>query len=147
MISMFEEKNTSLSSNSNGVIIGTFVKYAKILQFIDFLKNKTNVNIKKVFVFEVEGNANEYLVTFSSPRNHSYFELLHDSTVLHTKNGCLFSINALNKYIELHNQNSIPNKQYQVDWGALKNTLLITTNGYLKHTNIKKINIENLNNI
>ena len=125
--------------SNNGVIIGTFFKKTKILTFLEFFKNKIHVNIDKVFVFTVEDNEIEYLVTFSSHKNNPHFYQLHDATILHTKNGCLFSINALNKYIDTQNMNKKQYKDFTVDWSTLKNTLLITTNGKLKMNKIYKI--------
>lgn len=122
-----------------GVIIGTFVKKHKILSFLEFLKNKIRVDIEKVFIFNVEDNSGEYLVTFSSVKNNPHFKELHDATILHTKNGCLFSINALNKYIELFKKKEVKHKNFEVDWSELKNKLLITTNGILKINQLFKI--------
>lgn len=124
---------------NNGVIIGVFVKKHKILAFLEFLKHKMGIGIEKLFVFEVEKNIYEYLVTFSAPKTRKYFSQLHDATVLHIKNGCLFSINALNNYIDLHNKNKINHKDYKVDWDSLKNTLMITTNNTLKISKLNKI--------
>lgn len=124
---------------NNNVIIGTFVKKNRILAFLEFLKYKMHVNIDKTFVFNVEGNDIEYLVTFSSPRNNPYFTQLHDATVLHTKNGCLFSINALNMYIDTLNIKDVSHMDFEVDWDNLKDTLLITTNGTLKQSKLFKI--------
>ena len=127
----------------NGVIIGIFVKKHKILTFLEFLKNKLKLNIDKVFVFDVENNTVEYLVTFSAPRNNSYYSRLHDATILHTKNGCLFSINALNKYIDANNPEKLPYDKFDVNWDELKNCLLITTNGHLKVSNLHKVKDKN----
>lgn len=126
--------------SKNGVIIGTFVKKTKILSFLEFLKNKIHVNIHKVFVFKVEDNETEYLVTFSSSKNNPLFSKLHDATVLHIKNGCLFSINALNMYIDSKIGDTVLyHEKYKVDWNSLKDTLLITTNGVLKMAKLFKI--------
>lgn len=125
--------------NNNGVIIGTFVKKSKILTFLEFLRNKLGINIDKVYVFNVEYNESEYLVTFSSAKNSPLFTQLHDATVLHTKNGCLFSINALNMYIDIKNDKKIPHQEFKVNWDELKDSLLITTNGVLKISKLFKI--------
>lgn len=126
--------------SNNGLIIGTFVKKTKILSFLEFLKNKLKVNIHKTFVFDVEKNDTEYLVTFSSIKTNPYFTQLHDATILHVKNGCLFSINALNMYIDSHTKGeNVNHKDYMVDWDNLKDTLLITTNGLLKQSKLFKI--------
>lgn len=126
-------------ANNNSVIIGTFVKKSKILTFLEFLRNKLSINIEKTFVFNVEFNDSEYLVTFSSTKNNPCFSQLHDATVLHTKNGCLFSINALNMYIDMRNESGIPHQEFKVNWDELKDTLLITTNGMLKLSRLFKI--------
>lgn len=130
--------------SNNGVIIGTFVKQNKILTFLEFLKNKLSLNLDKIFVFTIENNKTEYLVTFSSPRKSVHFHKLHDATILHTKNGCLFSINALNKYIEKNNPENLPRDKFEVNWDILKNTLLITTNGHLRISKLTKIKDKNI---
>lgn len=125
---------------SENIIIGTFVKKVRILSFLEFLHNKFDVNISKTFVFKVDDNNLEYLVTFSVNKDNDIFPKLHDATVLHVKNGCLFSINALNKYIEqIKDNNYIDNLNYQVNWDELKDTLLITTNKVLKISKLYKI--------
>lgn len=129
----------------NGVIIGTFVKKTRILSFLEFLKNKFNIGLEKTFIFEIEDNTTEYLVTFSSFKNNPYFKVLHDATILHTKNGCLFSINALNKYIESSKQDNSSKNRVKVDWSLLKNMLMITTNGKLKLN--KLIKLDNINKL
>lgn len=56
---------------------------------------------------------------------------------MHVKNGCLFSINALNKLISSEKgDNDIPNKEVVVDLEKYKNKLIILRNNQL---NIKKI--------
>lgn len=130
--------------SNNGVIIGSFVKQNKILSFLEFLKNKLFLNLDKIFVFTMENNKTEYLVTFSSSRKSKYLCKLHDTTILHTKNGCLFSINALNKYIEQNNPEKLPHDKFEVNWDILKDTLLITTNGHLKITRLEKIKDKNI---
>lgn len=125
--------------NNNSIIIGTFVKKNKILTFLEFLRNKLSINIDRTFVFNVEGNEGEYLVTFSALKNNNYFQHLHDATVLHTKNGCLFSINALNMYIDNQTNGNVNHCDFKVNWDELKDTLLITTNGNLKASKLYKI--------
>lgn len=121
------------------IIIGTFVKKTKILSFLEFLHNRFKININKAFIFTVEDNDKEYLVTFSVNRNNNIFPKLHDATVLHVKNGCLFSINALNKYIEQVKDEYTDNVDYNVEWDDLKDILLITTNDMLKMPRLNKI--------
>lgn len=122
------------------VLIGTFVNKHKILSFIEKVKNLTKMNTDKIYVFIIEGNSNEYLVTFKSYSNKGLINKLYNSTVLHVKNGCLFSINALNELIKEEKGYTIQNhKDYLIDWSKFKNKLMIMTSGKLRLYNISKI--------
>lgn len=125
--------------NTKGVLIGTFVKKYKILSFLEFLKNKLSLDLEKVFVYVISDNKDEYLVTFKSMKNNRYKYNIYDSTIMHVKNGCLFSINALNALIDMEKDESSDNKEYQLNWDKYKNKLLVVTNGELQIKDIDKI--------
>ena len=124
----------------NGIIIGTFVKKNKILSFLETLKHGFKVNLDKVFVYSIDTNKYEYLVTFKTYDKERFIKNLSNATVMHVKNGCLFSINALNKLIEKENSDSDkPNNEYLIDWNQYKDKLIIQTNGELSLSNLSKI--------
>ena len=124
----------------NGIIIGTFVKKNKILSFLETLKYGFKVNLNKVFVYSIDTNKYEYLVTFKTYDKERFIKNLNNATVIHVKNGCLFSINALNKLIERENSDSDkPNNEYLIDWDKYKDKLIIQTNGELSLSNLSKI--------
>lgn len=126
--------------STNGIIIGTFVRKNKILSFLENLKNAFKVNLDKVFVYSIDTNKFEYLVTFKTFDKEKFIKGLNNATVMHVKNGCLFSINALNKLIEKENKNSEkPNNEYLIDWDKYKDKLIIQTNGELSLSNLSKI--------
>lgn len=124
----------------NGIIIGTFVKKNKILSFLETLKHGFKVNLDKVFIYSIDTNKYEYLVTFKTYDKEKFIKNLNNATVMHVKNGCLFSINALNKLIEKENSDSDkPNNEYLIDWDKYKDKLIIQTNGELSLSNLSKI--------
>lgn len=126
--------------SANGIIIGTFVKKSKILSFLETLKYGFKVNLDKVFVYSIDTNKYEYLVTFKTYDKERFIKNLSNATVMHVKNGCLFSINALNKLIEKENSDSDkPNNEYLIDWDKYKDKLIIQTNGELSLSNLSKI--------
>ena len=128
-----------------GIIIGTFVKKNKILSFIESLRNDFNVKLDKVFIYSIDTNAREYLVTFKTFDKEKFIKNLNNATVMHVKNGCLFSINALNKLIERDNEGSNkPNNECIVDWDKYKDKLIIITNGELSISNLAKIDDKSL---
>ena len=124
----------------NGIMIGTFVKKNKILSFLETLKHGFKVNLDKVFIYSIDTNKYEYLVTFKTYNKERFIKNLSNATVMHVKNGCLFSINALNKLIEKENSDSDkPNNEYLIDWDKYKDKLIIQTNGELSLSNLSKI--------
>jgi hypothetical protein len=122
---------------NKSVLIGTFVKKEKILTFLEYLKVKLNIDIKKIRIYNVKSNIFEYLVTFKTYNKEKYLSKIRYSTVMHVKNGCLFSINALNKLIE--KENGEINKEYQLEWEKYKGMIIIQTNGQLVIEKLNKI--------
>lgn len=129
----------------HGIIVGTFVKKNKILSFMEALKYGFGVKLEKLFIYSIDTNQREYLVTFKTFDKDKFIKNLENATVMHVKNGCLFSINALNKLIEKENEGSnIPNNEIVVDWSKYKDKLIIITNGELSISNLSKIEDKSL---
>ena len=58
---------------------------------------------------------------------------------MHVKNGCLFSINALNQVIqEKYGENALTN-EIEVDWNEYSGKLIVLANGQLVIKTITKI--------
>lgn len=118
------------------ILIGTFVKKKKILSFIETLKNDFNVLFKNIFIYNIENNTKEFLVTYKV-NDRSFLTKVDNSTILHVKYSCLFSINALNELINSDKNNSNKsNKDVLINWSNYKDKLIILTN---KQLNINKI--------
>jgi hypothetical protein len=121
-------------------LIGVFIEKEKILSFLGFLKNKFKLNTEKVYVYNVEGKEKEYLVTFSVKDKVKFLKGVYGSTIVHTKNKSIFSINALNKLIDTLNvDKTIPNDKFEIDWEEYGNKLIIISNGELFIGNLEKI--------
>ncbi len=122
--------------SNKGVLIAIFIKKNKILSELESLKNDFNIEFEKINVYSIEDNEEEYLATFKS-YTKEYVSKIPNSSVMHVKNKCIFSINALNKLIDSLNKDSdVPNNEYPVNWDNYKNKLIILTNNQL---NIKKL--------
>ena len=124
-----------------GVIIGTFVSKNKILSFLEELKNKFYINYEKIYVYSISSNDKEYLVTFKTYDKDKFIKKLSNSTIMHVKNNCIFSINALNKLIELNYdfEKEKPYNEVEINWDEYKDSLIIITNGELKISKLSKI--------
>lgn len=124
-----------------GVIIGTFVSKNKILSFLEELKNRFYINYEKIYVYSISSNDKEYLVTFKTYDKDKFIKKLSNSTIMHVKNNCIFSINALNKLIELNYdfEKEKPYNEVEINWDEYKDSLIIITNGELKISKLSKI--------
>ena len=125
--------------STNGIIIGTFVKKNKILSFLETLRAGYGIRLDKVFIYEIDTNQSEYLVTFKTFDKDKFIKKISNATVMHVKNGCLFSINALNRLIEKEKGENVPNTEYLVDWNKYKDNLIILTGGELSISKLTKI--------
>ena len=125
--------------SKNGIIIGTFVKKNKILSFLELLRAKFGIKLDRVFIYEIDTNKFEYLVTFKTFDKDKFIKKISNATVMHVKNGCLFSINALNRLIDQEKGNDEPNNEYIVDWEKYKDCLIILTGGELSISKLTKI--------
>jgi len=125
--------------STNGIIIGRFVKKNRILSFLEMLRSEYKIKLDKVFIYSIDTNQVEYLVTFKTFDKDKFIKKINNATVMHVKNGCLFSINALNKLIEKEKEDDKPNNEYLIDWDSYKDKLIILTNGELSVSNLTKI--------
>lgn len=78
--------------NAKGVIIGIFVRKNRILSLLEELKNKFNIKSEKVFVYEIDTNKLEYLVTFKTYNKDKFIKNIKGSTVMHVKNSVFFQL-------------------------------------------------------
>lgn len=125
--------------SKKGVIIGSFIKKREVLSFLEILKNTYNIPMDRIYVFSIDENDDEFLITFKSSSKDYKTNRLYGSTVMHVKNGCIFSINALNRLIvSLYGEDVNPN-DVEIDWDTYKDKLIILTNGELNIKSLSKI--------
>ena len=124
-----------------GVIIGSFISKDKVLSFLELLKYKFGVDLSKVYIYTISTNDKEFLVTFKTYNKDKFIKKLHGSTIMHVKNGCLFSINALNRLIEMEYdvKEEKTYNEVEIDWDFYKNKLIVLTNGKLNINDLSKI--------
>lgn len=120
-------------------LIGLFARKNKILAELEYIKNKFNIKFEDIFVYEVENDDNEYLITFKSKDKNDVNEL-KSSVVFHVKNKCLFSINALNKLISENSKDAnIPNKEIKINWDKYENKLMVVDKEELSIRKLTKL--------
>jgi hypothetical protein len=129
------------------ILLAFFVKKKFVNSILSYLKD-IEINENDIFIYEINENDIEYLFSVSFEdvntnklSNHKFIKPMH----VHIKNGCLFSINALNTYIRETNPNmeqgNINYNSINIDWSLLKNKLLLVKNNQLSLNDFKKIKI------
>lgn len=123
----------------NSTLVGVFVKKRRILSFLESLRNDQRIPIRKIYVYTIEGNKGEYLTTFNIA-DRDQLSMIKGASIIHTKNGCLFTINALNKLVDRDKGNqSGDNRDFEIDWENYRNKLIMTVDGELSISSIKRI--------
>lgn len=122
-------------------ILATFVERSKILSFLETLIKEHGIHTDKIYVYEVEGNQREFLTTIMVHDKNKYANEFPNSSIMHFKRGCIFSINALNALVERECEaNNMSNEQFVViDWEKYRGKILTVSNGQLRIKKLSKI--------
>lgn len=133
-----------MTTNYN--IIATFIPKISLDWFLKYLSDKFKIDKKRVFIYEIENNDNEYLITFSLSKNKKVDlkVAFNNATVVHVQNGCIFSINGLNRLIEEIVKTDVGNVNYKsvkVNWEDYRSKLILSNkNNDMIIKSIKKVN-------
>jgi hypothetical protein len=128
-----------------GSLVAIFSPKKNIKLFLKRLHDELDVNIKNVYIYDIEGNDTEYLITFKYLREDNNIDLkafFSSATPVHVKNGCIFSINALNKLIERDCELdgfNLNYHNYKINWDKYHNKLILLNYGELCIHNIVKL--------
>lgn len=131
------------------ILLASFVNKNQVEKFIDILYEEFLILKDKIFVFEIEDNNNEYLITYKVhkvDRNKVNKFFVGINTIhIHRKSGCIFSINALNRLIEENMETyNIANKNdVEISWEQYRNKFLIINQNKLFIKDLKKIDLNN----
>lgn len=126
------------------LLIASFAPKTNIDWFIKYLDNKFLIKKENIFIYEISDNEDDYLLTFKLKNNKKidlkfYFS---NATIVNIKNGCIFSINGLNKLIELETnceKGNVDYKNHKIKWNEYIDKLILSSKDKLLIKTIKKI--------
>lgn len=136
-----------IKTETKTLLIASFVPKTNIDWFFQYVNEKFNIKKDNIFMYEIENDDTDYLLTFKIKDSKKidlkfYFS---NATIVNIKNGCIFSINGLNRLIELemscdsNKDNNIEHKNYKINWELYKNKLILSNKNSLIIKTIKKI--------
>jgi hypothetical protein len=129
------------------LLLATFVNPEQLDKTLINLYKKFGVNKKYVFVFETD--TEQLLLTYriflDFDKKIDIRKELGNTIQIHKKNNTFFTINALNKLIELENnlsEGNIDHSKFNVDWNKFENKIILLKNGSLDILTLKRNNVE-----
>ena len=127
------------------VLLASFIFKDRLDWFLNYLENKFNIPKKTVYLYEVEGDE-KIMVTFKFKLNQeikfNFKKIFPNATLIHKKGDAIYSINALNKLIEINQPENIGNINYksvQINWSEYQGKLLLIRHNELSIVSITRI--------
>jgi len=126
-----------MDSRGKNQLLCTFAKQKYVEKTIFDIKNHYIVLNNKIYIFYNQKNPDEYYLTYNVLRQ-DYKEILRNTISVHRKNktNTIYTINALNRLI-IDENNGILDKNFKVDWELYQDTLILTTENFIKLIGLK----------
>lgn len=129
------------------LLLASFVYLDTLESRKKHLKENFNIDEKNIFIYEIEGEKEKYLITFKIiVENGERLDIkkhFKNTILIHKKSTTLYTINALNEIInEEHSLNpSLKHnyKEYKIEWENYKNKLLMINNNNLTSLTLNRI--------
>lgn len=128
------------------ILLASFIFPERLNWFLKYLENKFKIPRSKVFVFENLDDESKLIVTFKLKVSHgdklNIKNLFPNAILIHKRGNAIYTINALNKLIELTFDGDIGNIDYKsvkINWNEYQNKIILTKNHELSIFNIKKV--------
>ena len=135
------------NKKEKSILIATFIPKNKVDWFFKYINKKFSVNRECIYVYEIENNDLDYLLTFKMINDKRVDFKFHfdNATIVNVKSGCIFSINGLNRLIEEVSKCEIGNidhSKHEINWSEYRDKLVLTNKNKLSIKKIKKIVVE-----
>ena len=131
---------------SKTIIVASFVQVDKKEEFFAALFSKTGLSKEKVFAYKDLDDENRHILTFKLEVNDgeriNVPYIVPNSTIVHKKGNAYYTINALNRLIDLEcniDKGNLSYETYNVDWSRYQGYLIITNKDVLQFIKIERI--------
>jgi len=129
------------------LLIASFIFPERVKWFFDYLKNNFNIRKDKIFIYENLDDESKIIITFKlqvdRDRRFDLKKYFPSAVIVQKKGSTFYTINALNKLIELESGKDRGNLNYidyKIDWSEYQNQIIIIDDNKINIHNIKKIN-------
>lgn len=126
-------------------LVCSFINNRDKKDFVDYLNSNFDIPVEKIFVHNMKKNLSEKFITFmiENDKDYKFSGKFEDTKLIHihTKGKCYFTINALNKLIEVTSDIE-DKKDYikkEIDFNLYNNKLILLRSNNLIIEEIEKI--------
>jgi hypothetical protein len=127
------------------ILLASFIFKDRLDWFVNHLSETFGIQKKNIFIYDINDEY-KYMVTYKLTieidNKVNFKDFLPNATIVHKKGGAIYSINALNKLIDINNDNSLGNinhKSIKINWSDFQNNLLLIRNNNLTIIPISRI--------
>lgn len=126
------------------ITLASFVYIDKIESFKKYLQKRFKIGEENIFYYSFNDENKKILTYRISLKNEDKVDistLLPPTIIVHKKGECFYTINALNKLIEVtYNLESgnIKHLEYKINWDNYQNKMIIIKNEELKIIDIER---------
>ena len=127
------------------ITLASFVNIDKVDSFKKYINKRFNIPIKNIFEYISPQEEGKKILTFrlyirqgKKINTKSFFPV---TIIVHKKGECFYTINALNKIIDMETGGDIGNidhKEYKIEWDKYQNKMLVSKNKELTIIDIER---------
>lgn len=128
------------------ILLASFIFPERIDWFISYLEAKFSITKDKVFCYKNLDDESKVIMTFKfkvdKDKKINLKDLFPNAVPIHKKGNALYTINALNKLIELKvgvDNGNIDYKSYKIDWSEYQDKIILLNGQELGVFNIQRI--------
>jgi hypothetical protein len=128
------------------ILLASFIFPERVEWFLSYLEVKFNITKDKVFCYKNLEDESKVIMTFKIIIPEGKFlnlkDLFPSAIPIHKKGDALYTINALNKLIEIEAGDSVGNidhKSIKIDWSKYQNQLIVINGNDLAFLGISRV--------
>jgi hypothetical protein len=128
------------------ILLASFIFPERIDWFISYLEAKFSITKDKVFCYKNLDDESKVIMTFKfkvdKDKKINLKDLFPNAVPIHKKGNALYTINALNKLIDLKvgvDNGNIDYKSYKIDWSEYQDKIILLNGQELGVFNIQRI--------
>jgi len=127
------------------ILVAAFIYRDRYEWFLDYLQTEFELEESKIFIYENEDNPNQLIFTFYlklyDGKKIDIKKHFKSAIIIHRKRGVYYTINGLNRLIEVESElddGNINHQFYKINWKKYKNKIILNSNNNLILISLKR---------